>query len=222
MMSYQSILVVMLGLAAIATGYKEAPPVSGHPEICDNMTPQHGVDAQTDNAPYMVAANSACYKEKGIVTVSITNESLIWYYEGFLMAVKEDGKTCPSYGKFKVPSMYASSAQTLNCFGNSASAVGHKDGIHFYEHSLTWTAPCDVTDDLVISVTMVKNEELFWLDVDKSDLKLEYDADCNIPVDTTCPAAPKTDECSGAVIMHPHAMAVIIMALGALSWAKLL
>lgn len=70
---------------------------------------------------------------------------------------------------------------------------------------------------------MVKNEETFWEEVGKSNLKLRYDANCNVPQDTSCPPDAKTDKCptDDAVIMYPHIMTVIIMALGITVWNTL-
>ncbi|ELU04271.1 hypothetical protein CAPTEDRAFT_221804 [Capitella teleta] len=175
----KSIVAVLL-MATACAAYKAGPPLSR----CNTMMPKHGnatsQGLDTLDANFRVTTDTPCFKEGTQVIVTITNVASNVYFEGFFVQAREVGKTNHSHGEFdkalNYPREFEGNVQTIDCFGNAKSAIGHKGAEHQTMAPLSWIAPSGLTEDIEFVSTIVFHKETFWTDI-KTPIK--YDASCN-------------------------------------------
>jgi len=140
----------LLGLLCLfhtTSAYQNGAPDSA--EICEKLSPKHGVDPQTSPSPYSVNVNRNSLNggEKLTITLQAPSES---YFKGFLVSVKKAGDAKAPVGKFDISGEQNRTGKSLKCFGLPKSAATHIDGSEKKQVSLDWIAPNEDLSELEV------------------------------------------------------------------------
>jgi hypothetical protein len=174
-----------------STAYPTGPPVSTIYDLCQTMTPQHNVMAQTTAAPYQLMFNVSCYTVGQPVLVNISAVGMATF-TGFLIEARKPNMTTFSYGSFNKTSSNDNSVQALDCFCSSSNAVGHNNTNEddWTMKQFVWTAPSGLGGDIQFVATMVKDTMTFWAGM-TTMLPACSNATDTTPPPTTCPTTPQ-------------------------------
>ncbi|XP_022304579.1 putative defense protein [Crassostrea virginica] len=186
-----------------ATPYSMGPPLGA----CAEMFPTgHGVAAQESLPPFDILVNATSYKVGDVIeiTVNSTGKPDGEYYEGLMIQARRTACNLdnPSKGHGQFSVMQNDwFLETMDCEGNTKSAVVHKNHSHIESRTFYWTAPAP-TGHLVFRATIVHNKETFWTGVLSPVIE-----------DPSSSEVPQV--CSGSVSIYhlPTPLIVILIAL---------
>jgi len=154
---------LLLFMSVVAYRPTSAYP-TGTPNVaCASMMPSHNNTASlSPPAPYsIVVSTNNCYTPGQPITVTLKSTGNTTF-SGFLTQARKPNDPTTSYGTFNAS--LNSNVQTLSCFSGSANAMTHTNG----DNDLTttqfqWTAPASLTGSIVLTATVVKDFEDFWV-----------------------------------------------------------
>lgn len=139
MATYQILCLALVGVFATrVAGYQSGAPNS--PEICEKLTPKHGVDPQTTASPYKLSLDKTQVKPGQEVKLTISGNDAI--FKGFLVQGRKIGADGPvgPVGKF-VAVKNTGDSQPLNCADIVGSSITHTNNNEKKTITLTWVAP---------------------------------------------------------------------------------
>jgi len=166
------VLIVLLACwMGHVTAYPSGPPTSA----CTDMVPRHGMDPQTNAAPFRVSAQSTyCPGKDTTVTVQPTGSTP---FRGVFVQARCDSCSLGSttaIGTFKVTD---SQLKTLDC-GGTSTAVSHNSRADKTQKTFTWTPPNGFRDAVKFRATFVQNASVFWVGLESAEVKLSTGSDC--------------------------------------------
>ncbi|XP_053474092.1 putative defense protein Hdd11-like [Ictalurus furcatus] len=139
------------------TGYPTGAPVGR----CVDMTPQHGVTAQSGPSPYTIAISNTTFSTNQAITVTIEGPE----YAGLLLKARS-GSSTDAVGTWGPPPL---NTQYLSCSGNQ-SAITHSNRNRKNSNtSYTWIPPASLTTAF-ITATVVSNRTTFWVNLTSATL----------------------------------------------------
>ncbi|XP_068098734.1 putative ferric-chelate reductase 1 [Hyperolius riggenbachi] len=138
---------------------------NGRVEVaCTTMLPNHGVDPQTDLAPYSLTFSSTNYTGKLAFLITLSKEAE-QDFRGFLIQARAPGGN-NILGSFVVN---GSDAQTLTCTTPN-SAVSHTSRSAKSKIEVIWLPPSS-SSDIQFRATVVQTRNVFWTNVLSDVLK---------------------------------------------------
>jgi len=151
MKCYIALCVITLFASKVA-GYGSGAPESE--QICQDLTPKHGVDPQKASNPYQLSVDKANVKCEEQVRLTISGGNTP--FKGFIVQGRKLGSQVP-VGKFQP----GENNKLLNCGGIAGSTTTHTNNNDKNSISLVWTPPAKGNYQLVTSV--VKDGETYWV-----------------------------------------------------------
>lgn len=120
---YHVLCLTLIGVFATrVSGYAGGAPNSE--AICQDLTPKHGVDAQSSASPYKLTLDKTEVKPGQEVKLTISGNGVT--FKGFLVQGRKVGSEGPSspVGKF-IAVQNAGESQPLNCGNIVGSSITH-------------------------------------------------------------------------------------------------
>ncbi|XP_037091299.1 putative defense protein Hdd11-like [Pollicipes pollicipes] len=180
------LLVLALGVVACRAYSGGAPAVA-----CGDMTPGHGVPAQSSTLPYRVVVSDVAIAPGDRVTVTISREHQMPFKGFFVQARRASGTdSLPALGSFTAVPEY----KLTSCGEYSDNGISHRDSADKHSVSVEWVAPADLAEDVVFRVTLVQSRTIFWVGHDSARLRLKRDDDGSSQPGGDEPPQPGGDE----------------------------
>lgn len=134
---------ILLALIVISFGATIclASPNGAPPAACDNMTPGHGVEAQTTISPYQLRVLQRSVKGGETVTVEIFSTVAGESFKGFLLQARTEGDDYEVVGEFLENEDEATPFSFRNCSTGIRNAVTHSNNNAKDQMSFIWRAP---------------------------------------------------------------------------------
>ncbi|KAI0235334.1 Ferric-chelate reductase 1 [Lamellibrachia satsuma] len=165
---------VALALQLLLLASVSAHPNGAPAKSCANLFPEHShTQPQTTTSPYVLELNQSFYAPSQVISVKLTSTDGRQPFMGYqLRASRLRGDTeeavgafLPSpdpYAMYRLQHWYPSHGQN-NC-------VTHIDSDIKLTESVLWKAPARSLSDVVFRAGVVKNYEVFWVNVESSVL----------------------------------------------------
>ncbi|XP_059176713.1 putative ferric-chelate reductase 1 [Physella acuta] len=148
----QTIVLICAVTVRTALGYNTG---IGLDPACENLTPQHGAQAQTSTSPYTISFTPASYTPGQPVSVTISGAP----FRGFMIqARRAAGSSTTMLGSFTVVDNTRQA-----CSGSQA--LVHSSGNDKTSLTFNWIPPADAADSVVFRATFVQTEVTFWTNV---------------------------------------------------------
>ncbi|KAF4072824.1 hypothetical protein AMELA_G00251940 [Ameiurus melas] len=142
---------------ASVTGYSNGAPAAQ----CVDMTPQHGVLAQSGPSPYTIRVSNTTFSTNQSITVTIDGP----VYAGLLLKAGS-GSSTDAVGTWGLPPL---NTKYLACTGTQ-SAITHSNNVpKSNTTSYTWIPPASL-NTAVITATVVSNKTTFWVNLSSANL----------------------------------------------------
>jgi len=153
MKCYIALCVITLFASKVA-GYGSGAPESE--QICQDLTPKHGVDPKTSNNPYQLSVDKQNVKAGEQIRLTISGSAP---FKGFISQGRKLGAQGPAapVGKFQP----GENNKLLNCGGVAGSTTTHTNNNDKSSITLVWTAPARGSYQLLTSV--VQDGETYWV-----------------------------------------------------------
>ncbi|CAG9771846.1 unnamed protein product [Ceutorhynchus assimilis] len=139
----------LVSLAASAWGYSAGAPEG----VCNDMTPKHPVDPQKSKLPYKIAISKAEVKAGEEIEISVNGKA----YKGLFLQVRDGDKAVGSFQIAGNDKLF----KAVNCHGNKASAVTHKNAVDKKDKALVWKAPA-AAGKYTLYATVAEDGGTFW------------------------------------------------------------
>ncbi|KAK3095512.1 hypothetical protein FSP39_015540 [Pinctada imbricata] len=189
----------LLSLVTMTHAFPAGPPL----ERCQDMIPGHGPQPQTGASPYTVTMNTTSYSANDVIEVTVTATS--GNFRGvFVQARPMCGNTNIAVGTFNLE-QGEDKLQLLDCNGNTASAVAHRNNADVTNRTFYWRAPSQSVGHIYFRSTFVQTRPVFWVGVQSPRLQ-----DPTV-TSTTCPT--NNNNGNSATSRTPEVVTLIIMAI---------
>jgi len=154
MKCYIALCVITLFASQVA-GYGSGAPESE--QICQDLTPKHGVDPKTSPNPYKLSVDKPKVKAGEQVCLTISGGNVP--FKGFISQGRKLGAQGPAapVGKFQP----GENNKLLNCGDIAGSTTTHTNNNDKNSISLVWTPPAPGSYQLLTSV--VQDGETYWV-----------------------------------------------------------
>nr|XP_024215183.1 putative defense protein 3 [Halyomorpha halys] len=143
--------VLLIAVASVHGNATGAPA-----DACEDLTPQHGADAQKTRSPYIIDIEKNGIKAGGSTKVTIkgkTGEQ----FKGFIMQARV-GRT--PVGKFSTTDK---NTKVVDCGTAKENTVTHTNPDNKKEVTVTWTAPKNLKEQVIFYLSVVKEGQVFWV-----------------------------------------------------------
>ncbi|XP_030846845.1 delta-like protein B [Strongylocentrotus purpuratus] len=163
----KGLLAVLLHLCLLENNLVRArptgAPVESYPEICNTLTPGHGIPASVSESPYSIIVANETYKPGVDFTVTINTDSGSPGLKGIFLQMHE-AVTHEIIGSWSV--MDSGNFKTVSCNEQNDSAVTHQNSVvKPSTNTFTWTPPDMGGPDIYVAATFVQTHQTFWVNV---------------------------------------------------------
>ncbi|XP_054628584.1 putative defense protein Hdd11 [Dunckerocampus dactyliophorus] len=131
---------------------------SGAPTgACEDMTPRHGVPAQSSPSPYVLITNSRVFQPGKAITVTISGPE----YRGVLLEARS-GNSFFALGTWQNP---PPDTKFLQCTDNPYGAITHANtNVKGNATVYSWMPP-DIVTPVYFVATVAQQRTVFWVNV---------------------------------------------------------
>jgi hypothetical protein len=156
-------IIQLVFLTAIVVQSVSANPDGPPTSACSSMDPSpgHGGSGQTSAAPYTMEVSPTCYTIGQQNTLTLRSTQAGTNINGFFTQLRSSVDNSASYGTFTTNSN--SDVKLVNCFGETANAIGHGTRINKVSTTFKWMPPTAATGSYNFVTTVVQYQDTFWV-----------------------------------------------------------
>ncbi|KAF0758427.1 putative defense protein Hdd11, partial [Aphis craccivora] len=156
--------VAAFGYLKTASAYSEGAPL----EVCSDLMPQHGPEAQTKDSPYTLTPNRKSVKGGESITLTLASKDFS-KFKGFMVQAR-DSRDKPMGSFTPLPASknnteFKGKWKLLSCpDGPSNNTATHANAVEKSRVVLTWTAPKTLDlQSFKFKYTVAKNGGEYWV-----------------------------------------------------------
>ncbi|XP_050427151.1 putative defense protein Hdd11 [Adelges cooleyi] len=174
-----ALLLVSLGAFAYqmttVQGYAKGAPT----EVCEDMTPQHGVGPKTTPSPYTLSVNQKSVKPGGNLVLSLSAKDGT-KFKGFMMQARDEVTHNPIGTFMPVPTAtglkeFKNKVLALHCSKGAGgnNTITHNNPTEKGRLVMAWHAPADLKNSFKFRYTVAKNGGEFWVGVESGIITVD-------------------------------------------------
>jgi len=160
------------GYLKSAQGYETGAPL----EVCENMLPQHGAPAQTNDSPYTLTPNRKSVKGGETVTLTLASKDFS-KFKGFMVQARNNaGVPIGSFTPLpasKNNNEFKGKWKLISCpNGPVNNTATHVNAVEKSRVVLSWIAPKDLNQSFKFKYTVAKNGGEYWVGKDSESVSV--------------------------------------------------